>query len=104
MVKIRCGHMDPNYTESRKKLDGIINRFVSDPRFKEHYESGMLRFKIDDSHAKLFIVDENFYLLSSMNFLSNPGTEMEYDGEVRQKWGELGEKSSNVNNLLAYRS
>ena len=103
LVKIRCGFNDSNDETGRRKLTDKVNHFVNDPRFHQFFSSGMLRFKIDDSHAKLFIVDTEYYVLSSMNFLSNPGTDMEYDGKIRQRWGELGEKSADRNNLLAYR-
>lgn len=99
----RCGFHDRNDIKGNEALKGKIDKFVAEPRFKKYYDIGKLRFKVDDSHAKLFIIDEEFYILSSMNFLSNPGTDMDYYGEVRHQWGELGEKSRDLDNLLVYR-
>lgn len=45
------------------------------------------------SHGKLFICDSDYYILTSMNPLSNDGS----------LWEEIGEQSHNVKNLEEYR-
>ena len=103
IVKIRCGYVDETDYAGQAKLKQQIEKFVSDKRFSEFYKNGKLRFQLDDSHAKLLLVDNEYYLISSMNFLSNPGENMMYQGKLRHQWEELGEKSHNRTNLLAYR-
>lgn len=103
VIKIRCGHVDEADHAGREKLKQHIKKFVTDKRFHEFYKNRQLRFQLDDSHAKLLLVDNSYYLISSMNFLSNPGEDMMYKGELRHRWEELGEKSQNKTNLLAYR-
>lgn len=104
LIKIRCGHVDENDNKGRATLQRTINGFIADNRFNRYYREGMLRFCLDDSHAKLAIFDDNYYLIGSMNFLSNPGDDMIYNGEKRSKWEELGEKSRNIVNLHEYRN
>lgn len=103
IIKIRCGNIDETDYNGRTKLGARIETFVLDKRFADFYKNGKLRFQLDDSHAKLLLVDNDYYIISSMNFLSNPGEDMLYNGKVRQRWEELGEKSQNRTNLLAYR-
>lgn len=52
-----------------------------------------LRTKFVNSHSKLFLCDDLFYIITSCNPLSHDG----------QQWGEIGEVSKNVENLLEYR-
>ena len=53
----------------------------------------------DNSHAKLFICDDKYYVLSSFNVLSFKGA-YEKNPELRR---EIGEYSSNQKNLMLYR-
>ena len=103
LIKIRCGFADKKDELERSRMQRSIDRFVSDGRFAAYHTAGQLRFKIDDAHAKLAIFDEDYYLIGSMNFLSNPGDDMLYNGQIRHKWEEIGEKSVNINNLYLYR-
>lgn len=96
--KIRCGLTDDAREE--EKLRQVIQEFCS------HIPVNLcqnLHFKLDDSHAKLVIVDEECYILSSMNFLSYTGEDFVSKDGIREKWDELGELSVNKTNLLYYR-
>ena len=53
---------------------------------------------LDNSHAKLFICDDKFYVISSFNILSFKG---DYDGQDMRR--ELGEYSTNKQILERYR-
>ena len=68
---------DYNVQELKRELQGYKN----------------FRTKNISSHGKLFICDEKYYVLTSMNPLSNDGT----------LWEEIGEKSYNGKNLREYR-
>lgn len=98
IIKIRCGLTDDAREE--EKLRQVIQEFCS------HIPVNLcqnLHFKLDDSHAKLVIVDEECYILSSMNFLSYTGEDFVSKDGIREKWDELGELSVNKTNLLYYR-
>lgn len=75
-----------------------INEYKRDDRFAPYIASKKLLFNFSDSHGKLFIVDDDYYILSSMNMLSNRGTR--YKGKT---WEEIGELSTDVDNLHQYR-
>lgn len=103
VVKIRHG-MDDRYEKAdfdkmvRNKKD-FINKI-------KRYNPNLLKnlhFKRDYSHTKLVLVDDDFYILSSMNFLSYSGQGIVIKGEFRDAWEELGEMSDDKHNLREYR-
>ena len=67
----------------------IIQRFGNYPNFK---------MKCTNTHEKLFICDERFYVLSSLNILS---FKADYNGDDNRK--ESGEASNNVSLIREYR-
>ena len=85
VVKIHygIGFGDNRRGESENKIRALQNEL----------HSSNLKFKFGNEHSKLFICDEKFYVIGSFNTLS-------YSGDL---WGEIGELSTDKNNLLAYR-
>ena len=102
-MKIRSGYGNLDDEAYNVKFQTAIERFLDNKNLKRNYQLGRLRFYRDDSHAKLFIVDDEYYVLSSMNFLSYKGSGSVYNGQSRDKWEEIGEKSKNKRNLNIYR-
>lgn len=103
IIKIRYGFANFDDYKKNKEYEEKIHAFLSEGHLDRYYQWGQLRFHRDDSHAKLLIVDDDYYILSSMNFLSNNGTDNIYKGKKREKWRELGEKSYNNKLLKQYR-
>ncbi len=85
VVKIHygIGRRDNRLNDSQNKIRDL----------QASLNSPNLKFKFGNEHSKLFICDEKFYVIGSFNTLS-------YSGEL---WGEIGELSTDKNNLLAYR-
>ena len=88
------GDMSPDTVNKRNRrtlnvAERLIQRFGNYPNFK---------MKCTDTHEKLFICDERFYVLSSMNILS---FKADYNGDDNRK--ESGEASNNVALIREYR-
>ena len=88
------GDMTPETSDSRNKKTlevarQLQNRFIDYPNFK---------MKCSNTHQKLFICDEKFYVNSSLNILSFSG---DYKGTDTRAEG--GEASNNVNLIREYR-
>ena len=60
---------------------------------QEKFGEDKIRVKYFSSHSKLFICDNDYYVITSCNPLSNAGT----------NWEEIGEISSYQKNLKMYR-
>ena len=97
VVKIRYGigtdsgnNANDRKNKSEKIAEELRKRFLKYKNFHIYK---------DNSHAKLFICDDDFYVLSSFNILSYDGGMNSYD-----KRGELGECSKNKVLLEAYRN
>ena len=80
-------------TSSTDKKSAKTDKFVR--RLHNHYFRDFENFKTKkiETHGKIFICDEKYYVLTSMNPLSNDGS----------LWEEIGEKSTNIKNLKEYR-
>ena len=99
-IKIRYGIGDESnpYNDERLEKTKLCAKYMKE-RFKDYGDK--FRMKWDNSHAKLFICDDQFYVISSFNILS-------FDGKYKSRNGtsirrELGEWSKNISNLQAYR-
>jgi len=57
------------------------------------YGRGKIRTEYFSSHSKLILCDEQYYVITSCNILSNKGS----------NWEEIGEISTNKENIQAYR-
>ena len=97
-VKIRYGFQDNNDTSNGNgrynKTEKIANKLRE--RFGKYPKFAMFR---DNSHAKLFICDDEYYVISSFNILS-------FDGNYEKEPGlhrEIGEISHSKENLVCYR-
>ena len=97
VVKIRygIGLGSGSGNQDRNSKTEMIAKELSD-RFSKYKNFHIYK---DNSHAKLYICDDEFYVLSSFNILS-------YDGGVnsKDKRGEIGECSTNKTLLEAYRN
>ena len=92
------GDMTPETTDKRnqKTLETerqLQERFAKYPNFK---------MKCTNTHEKLFICDEKFYVKPSMNILSFSGNYSEPDLWA-DLWAEVDEVSNNVNLIRQYR-
>ncbi len=91
VVKIVYGINNNNYKDGATKnesTDKVVNHLNNQfGKFKN------FRVKKSSTHGKIFICDNSYYVLTSMNPLSNDGT----------LWTEIGERSRNRENLLQYR-
>lgn len=91
ILKIVYDIENNNYSDAQAKNDRVES-FVRELQAKfGNYKN----FHIDkiNYHGKMFICDNEYYVLTIMNPLSNKG----------DSWEEIGEKSYNKGNLLAYR-
>lgn len=98
IIKIRYGIGELSSESSRGNNRSDSTEKVA---IKLKQEFGQYRnFKMyrDNSHAKLFICDNKFYVISSFNILSFKGN---YDGKDMRR--ELGEYSTNKKILAQYR-
>lgn len=95
--KTRSAHSQSKDTV--KNYRDRINEYKNDRRFAPYIASKKLLFNFSDSHGKLFIVDEQYYILSSMNMLSNIGSKSK-----GKPWEEIGELSTDIENLKVYRT
>lgn len=99
-IKIRYGIGDESNPENDSRTWWTKeNAKKMKKRFAKYGD--LFRMKWDNSHAKLFICDDQFYVISSFNILS-------FDGKYESRNGisirrELGEWSKNISNLQAYR-
>lgn len=109
-IKIRCGlGSDKNRSNNKNGTPSHIRKAMESLKKQLCRYSTLnidnLKYEIDDAHCKLLIVDDEYYILASMNFLSYEGRAIIKDGKVvREQWKELGEKSSYYKNLLFYRN
>ena len=99
IIKIRCGYGDFQKRSYVNKLNNTIDTFISDNRFNNFYKYNRLCFKTENCHNKLIIVDDKYYIIGSMNVLSNTG-EAYGDGDP---WDELGEKGYDINMINRHR-
>ena len=90
-IKIAYGIENNNYSASSSRNDNTEN--VISELQEQFQQFDNFRVKKISSHGKIFICDDRYYVLTSMNPLSNDGT----------LWEEIGEKSQNKNNLIEYR-
>lgn len=99
-IKIRYGIGDESNPDNDKRIRRTKNNAEKmKKRFEKYGE--LFRMKWDNSHAKLFICDDQFYVISSFNILSFDG---QYeDGNEISTRRELGEWSKNISNLQTYR-
>ncbi|MBM6761861.1 phospholipase D-like domain-containing protein [Megamonas hypermegale] len=96
VIKIRYGIgnlSNGNNTNRNDKTQQYAQELQKE--FKMYPNFKML---LDNSHAKLFICDDKFYVISSFNILSFKG---DYDGQDMRR--ELGEYSTNKQILERYR-
>ena len=88
-LKISYGIANSNYDNAKDrnyKTDQLIQDLNAAYRgYKNFYTHKF------SSHGKLFICDDDWYIITSMNPLSNDGT----------SWEEIGELSYNKDNLKA---
>lgn len=99
-IKIRYGIGEESNPDNDKRTYWTKeNAKKMKKRFSKY--GNLFRMKWDNSHAKLFICDDQFYVISSFNILSFDG---QYeDGNEISTRRELGEWSKNISNLQAYR-
>ena len=92
------GDMSPETTDKRNKKTLEVARQLQE-RFVEYSN---FKMKCTNTHEKLFICDEKFYVKPSMNILSFSGNYSEPDlwADI---WAEVGEVSTNVNLIREYR-
>ena len=90
-LKISYGIENSQY-ENAKQRNDKTDDFVQKLNI-EHKNYKNFHTQKFSSHGKLFICDEDWYIITSMNPLSNDGT----------LWEEIGELSYNKENLRAYR-
>lgn len=109
-IKIRCGMDDgssqsDNGNGSAKHIHKSMKELKTKLRGNKLADINNLTYKLDNAHCKLLIVDDEYYILSSMNFLSYNGEDVvnKYGEIVSEKWEELGEKSTCKENLKTYR-
>ena len=88
------GDMTPETSDSRNKKTLEVARQLQD-RFADYPN---FKMKCSNTHQKLFICDEKFYVNSSLNILSFSG---DYKGTDTRAEG--GEASNNVNLIREYR-
>ena len=97
VVKIRYGigqGVGSGSQDRNNKTEIIAQELIE--RFSKYKNFHIYK---DNSHAKLYMCDDEFYVLSSFNILS-------YDGGLngKDKRGELGEYSTNKKMIDAYRN
>lgn len=109
-IKIRCGMDDgssqsDNGNGSAKHIHKSMKELKTKLRGNKLANINNLTYKLDNAHCKLLIVDDEYYILSSMNFLSYKGEDIvnKYGEIMSEKWEELGEKSTCKENLKTYR-
>ena len=91
VIKIAYGIENNDYRNGERRnnfTENCIEKLNDD-----FYTYKNFKTKKISSHGKIFICDDDYYVLTSMNPLSNDGS----------LWEEIGEKSCNVNNLIKYR-
>lgn len=99
-IKICYGIGDESNPDNDKRIRRTKNNAKKmKKRFEKYGE--LFRMKWDNSHAKLFICDDQFYVISSFNILSFDG-QYEDENEISTR-RELGEWSKNISNLQTYR-
>ena len=91
IVKIAYGIGNNNYKNGRERNENT-ERLVAELK-NDFYTFPNFKTKKISSHGKIFICDEKYYVLTSLNPLSNDGS----------SWDEIGEQSFNKENLLRYR-
>lgn len=91
VIKLAYGIGNDGYGDGRSRNEQVQQTVEILQRKFSRYEN--FRVKKISSHGKIFICDDKFYVLTSMNPLSNDGT----------NWEEIGELSTNRENLIEYR-
>lgn len=86
-LKVVYGIGNKGDDPKQKRAEKILNRL------QQKYGSQYIKYKYFSSHSKLIICDDRYYIITSCNPLSNDG----------MRWEEIGEISTNKENLLAYR-
>lgn len=79
-------NMQENDTK-RMRAEKILSRL------QKKYGKDHIQYKYFSSHSKLIICDDDYYIITSCNPLSNDG----------MSWEEIGEISANKKNLKAYK-
>lgn len=109
-VKVRCGYGTPEEHENLSCNKNGDPRYIENTmeNFKKKLSVGNeinnFSYVIGNSHAKLFIIDDDFYVIGSMNFLSYDGKEYkDLRGIQHRKSQELGELSRDKNQIEFYR-
>ena len=109
-IKIRCGMENNSGQNSHSKGSAVHIHGAMDRLKRKLSGTGItgaanLTYRLDNAHCKLLIVDNEYYILSSMNFLSYRGEDIiDREGKViSRRWEELGEKSYCKENLSYYR-
>jgi prophage antirepressor-like protein len=83
---IRNKKNPPQDDDRERKSRKVLNELQSE------YGQKSFRFKFFSSHSKLIICDDDYYVLTSCNILSNVG----------DNWEEIGEVLHNQQNLATY--
>ena len=98
IVKIRYGIEQDGYKLSKDSRDTTSDNIADQlrERFKQYSNFKIQR---NNSHAKLMICDNNYYIITSFNFLSFKG---EYKKNQKTR-GEIGEYSISQDNIIEYR-
>ncbi len=91
VIKLAYGIGNDEYGNAKARNEQVQQTVEILQRKFSRYEN--FRVKKISSHGKIFICDDKFYVLTSMNPLSNDGT----------SWEEIGELSTNRENLIEYR-
>ena len=97
LIKIRygIGELSTDNKTRDKKTENMVQKLKEE--FKCYANFKMYR---DNSHVKLFICDDKYYVISSFNILSFDG---KYDKTTKDHRRELGEYSTNREILKKYR-
>lgn len=90
-VKLAYGIENDKYPKADSRNEQVKNFVAGLCRQFRNYPN--FHVKKINSHGKIFICDNDYYVLTSLNPLSNDGT----------LWEEVGEKSYNEKNLTEYR-
>lgn len=95
-VKIRYGIANDNSTNQNGQYDRSDTTEKIARQLHENFGDKGFSLYRDNSHAKLFICDDKYYVLSSFNILSFKGA---YEKNPELVW----KYSTNPNNLMLYR-
>ena len=96
MIKIRYGIGNTSFNAKDKERNNKTEYVAS--MLREKLGSDNLKLIRGNEHSKLFICDDDFYVITSFNPLSFDG-----DYGIRDQRGEIGELSHDKSNLHSYR-